>query len=378
MALALLAGCDSPTGPGGELRKPPETGDGWETATLASVGMDGQPLRELLRLIESTDNHMIHSLLIARDGKLVLERYWNGVELRPEDLTTGTKTFNRNQLHYVASVSKSITSALAGIALDRGLIESVDELLFHHFSEHQDLVNDEKGSITLRHLLSFSSGFEWNEHVFGFDDPRDSHYQMFSAEDPIRYLLGRPVTTAPGEAFHYNSGDTNLVGEIIRNASSAQSLMGFAEDLLFGPLDINSYEWMTIGTDSGFAFASGGISLRPRDMAKLGQLYLDGGVWAGRRVVSQGWVEESVEMAVPLIGDYTTLYGYGYNWWLGRFQFEGAPVDYFRAAGWGGQDIFVIPDLELVVVFTAGGYHEARPLSVNQMIQYHIFAAITG
>jgi CubicO group peptidase (beta-lactamase class C family) len=320
----------------------------------------------------------MHGLLIAKNGKLVLEEYWTGIELRPEDLTTRPKAFNRNELHYVASVSKSITSALAGIALDRGLLPSVDERLFDHFPEHQDLETAENGQISLRHMLSFSSGYDWNEFVYGFGDPRDSHYQMFNSQDPIRHLLSRPMVTVPGEAFHYNSGDTNLVGEIIRKASSAQSLMGFAEDFLFQPLEINSYEWLTIGPGSGLAFASGGISLRPRDMAKLGQLYLDGGVWDGRRIVSQEWVEESVEMAVPLLGDYSALYGYGYNWWLGRFRFDGAPVDYFRAAGWGGQDIFVIPDLELVVAFTAGGYHEARPISANSMIQDYIFPAIMG
>jgi CubicO group peptidase (beta-lactamase class C family) len=338
--------------------------------------MDAGPLKDLLHLIDQTDDHRIHSLLIARNGRLVLEEYWNGVDLRPEDLTTLRKDFNRDDLHYVASVSKSITSALAGIALDQGLVGSVDELLFDHFPEHQDLKTEENGSITLRHLLSFSSGFEWNEHVYGFDDPRDSHYQMFSSSDPIRHLLARPVVTTPGEVFHYNSGDTNLMGEVVKTAASSANLMDYAEENLFEPIGIDDYAWATIGTGSHLAFASGGISIRPRDMAKFGQLYLDGGMWNGLRVISESWVEESVEMAIPLVGDYTTLYGYGYNWWLGRYQFEGASVDYFRAAGWGGQDIFVVPELDLVVVFTAGGYYQVRPLSVNSMIQDYIFAAL--
>jgi CubicO group peptidase (beta-lactamase class C family) len=339
--------------------------------------MDAGPLRDLLALIDRTDGHLIHSLLIAREGKLVLERYWNGTDLNPEGLTSSPKDFDRNNLHYVASVSKSITSALAGIALDQGIISSVHDLLFDHFPEHQDLKTQENASITLRHLLSFSSGYEWNEFVYGFDDPRDSHYRMFASPDPIRHLLARPLLTTPGEIFHYNSGDTNLLGEVIRKAADSAILMDFAEDHLFGPLGIEEYAWTTIGSGSSLAFASGGISLRPRDMAKFGQLFLAGGIWNGERILSESWVEESVGTAVPLIGDYSTLYGYGYNWWLGSFQYHGNSVDYFRAAGWGGQDIFVIPDLGLVVTFTAGAYYESRPLSVNTLIQDHILAAIS-
>jgi CubicO group peptidase (beta-lactamase class C family) len=375
-AITVATACDSPTGPGDELRKPQQTGDGWETASLESVGMDSSPLRSLLDLVDSTDNHLIHSLLIVKDQKLVFERYWGGADLRPEDLVPVDKAFDRNTLHYVASVSKSITSALAGIAMDMGLLGSVDEKLFNHFPEQEDLRTEDNDQITLRHLLSFSSGYGWNEFVYGFDDPRDSHYQMFSSQDPIRHLLGRPVVTTPGEVFHYNSGDTNLAGEILRRASSSSTLMDFAEERLWGPLGIDDYAWTTIGSASQVAFASGGVSLRPRDMAKFGALYLNGGVWNGVRIISQAWVDDSVEMAVPLIGNYLTLYGYGYNWWLGRLQFKGSPMDYFRAAGWGGQDIYVIPSIEMVIVFTAGGYYESRPLSVNSMIEDFIFEAV--
>ncbi len=378
LTLLLPTACESPTGPNRSVRKPAEVGDGWQTASVGSVGMEAEPLTDLLRLIEGTEGHLIHSLLIAKDGKLVLEKYWNGFELRLADLTTEPKEFDRNQLHYVASVSKSVTSALAGIALDQSLLSDVNDFQFQHFPEHRDLETPDNRSITLRHLLSFSSGYEWNEFVYGFGDPRDSHYQMFNSPDPIRHLLARPVVTTPGEVFHYNSGDTNLVGEVVRRLAGAGTLMDFTESRLFGPLGIEEYEWTTIGPGSSLAFASGGISLKPRDMLKLGQLYLDGGLWNGERVVSREWVEESVQMAVPLVGDYSTLYGYGYNWWLGRFQFHGTPVDYFRAAGWGGQDVFVIPDLDLVVSFTAGGYYETRPLSPNAMIQDYVLAAIPG
>jgi CubicO group peptidase (beta-lactamase class C family) len=358
------------------MEAPEDIGDGWDTATPEAVGLDPVRLHALLKHIRRAHDHRIHSLLIVRQEKLILEEYWPGTDLVPATLAPVEREFGPETLHYVASVSKSITSALAGIALDQGLLASVDEEIFLFFPEHQDLRSSESEGIVVRNLLSFTSGYEWNEHVFGFDDPRDSHNQMFASPDPIRYLLGRESVAAPGAEFHYNSGDTNLLGEIIRRASGAATLVDFAQEHLFGPLSIMHHQWLRFRSAPQVTFASGGASLKPRDMAKLGALYLNRGIWKGNRILSQAWVEESTRMAVPLVGDYGTLYGYGFNWWLGRFQFRGASVDYFRAAGWGGQDIFVIPELDLVVVFTAGAYYESQPLGPARMIQDYILGAI--
>lgn len=376
LAVELLACNESPTGLINSLERPPETGDGWQTATPESVGMDSKPLRNLLDHIGATDDHQIHSLLMVRDGRLVLESYWPGIDLIPESLTPVERAFDRETLHYVASVSKSMTSILAGVALDQGLLQSVEGSVFSHFTDHLHLKTEANAPISLRHLLSFSSGFHWNEFVYGFDDPRDSHYMMFASTDPIAHLLGRPMDTTPGALWNYNSGDTNLLGEIVRRASSSSTLLDFAEANLFDPLGIASYQWTRFGAAPHVAFASGGASLRPRDMAKLGALYLNGGTWNGQRIVSEDWVRESTQMAVPLQGNHRTLYGYGYNWWLGRSPFQGGQVEYFRAMGWGGQDVFVFPELDLVLVFTGGGYYESRPLSVNDLIEDYIFPAI--
>ena len=242
----------------------------------------------------------------------------------------------------------------------------------------EDLRNEDNGDLTLKHLFSFCSGYYWNEHVHGFEDPRDSHYQMFRAEDPIRYLLGRSMVSTPGAEFVYNSGDTNLMGEVVRRASSAETLIDFVEEHLFGPLGIDAFEWIRFGLAPQVTFASGGASLRPRDMAKLGALYLNGGSWNGAKIVSSEWVDASTEMSIPLTGNYRTLYGYGFNWWLGRSQFRDGTVEYFRAIGWGGQNVYVFPELEMIIVFTAGGYYETKPLNANDLIEDYIFAAITG
>jgi len=338
--------------------------------------MQSKRLLDLRRLISNTDGHLIHGLLIVKDGKLVFEEYWPGIDMTGISLEPLYREFDRDTLHYAASVSKSFTSALVGIARDRGFIGGVDQPLFGFFPDYAALENEDNEPITLEHLLAFSSGLEWNEHQYGFDDPRDSHNQMFRAEDPVAFLLGRPLSQVPGQAFLYNSGDTNLVGEIVRRQSAASTLGDFAEDVLFAPLGIDSYQWARFPLADEMTFASGGGCFRPRDMAKLGALYLQGGVWRGTRIVSESWVAASTQLSTPLGGDYDGLYGYGYNWWLGRSSYKAGNAEYFRALGWGGQDVFVYPDLGLIVVFTAGRYWETGTLTWNDLLEDYILTAI--
>jgi CubicO group peptidase (beta-lactamase class C family) len=377
LLLLLAAGaCDSLTGPDDAIAIPLQEQDGWETASLESVGLDPDPFRALLTLIDRTQDHFIHGILVVRNDRLVFEEYWPGVDMEDIGLNPVQRPFGYNTLHYVASVSKSITSALVGIALDRGLLGSVDDPLFWYFPEYGELKTVENEAVTLRHLLSFSSGFDWNEHVYGFDDPRDSHFQMFATEDPVRMLLSRPMVRAPGAAFHYNSGDTNLLGEIVRRESGAETLVAFAHEVLFGPLQIESYTWGRFPLAPEVTFASGGAFLRPRDMAKLGALYLNGGVWNGQRVVPEAWVQASVIESMHFQGSYGSVTGYGFNWWLGRSAFRDTAVEYFRASGWGGQEVFAFPELALVVVFTAGGYHDDPALDVDDLIEDFILQAV--
>ena len=241
----LLWACGSPTesGPAAtpttRYEVPEQTSDGWRTASAESTGMALERLEALLARVDGTFNHRIHSLLIVRHGRLVLEEYWPGWDLAPGTRDPIHREFDRETLHYVASVSKSITSMLAGIAIEEGAIGSVDDALFSFFPDYAELTDAAKAGVTLRTMLAFSSGLYWNEFEFGFDHPQDSHNQMFGAEDPIRYLLGREMVGQPGAAFLYNSGDTNLVGEIVRRATSSETLMDFLDQRLFGPLGIN-------------------------------------------------------------------------------------------------------------------------------------------
>jgi CubicO group peptidase (beta-lactamase class C family) len=377
LALTLAAACDVSTDPRDSYVAPVQTNDGWRTAAVEAVGMSREPLDNMLSTIAATEDHMIHSILIVRDGRLVFEVYWDGMDMSYDgSLTLEEREFDRETLHYLASVSKSVTSALVGIAMDRGLIDGVEEPVFSFYPEYGDVKNGDNEGITLANLLAMCSGYDWNEFEYGFDDPRDSHFQLFSTSDPLRYLLGRDLVSTPGSEFLYNSGDTNLLGEVVRRVSESDYLTQFADRYLFAPLGINAFHWTRLALADEITFASGGLFLRPRDMAKFGQLYLNGGSWDGQQVISSSWVDASTEMSIPLIGNYRTLYGYGYQWWLGSSPYGERGVNYYRALGWGGQYIFVVPEFEIVIVFTAGGYWDDRPINFYTVIEDYIFDAI--
>ena len=376
LALSLLLyGVYTVNQGGYSYRVPEETDDGWETASLADLGMDEAPLIEMMSDLSNRNDDHIQSVVIIKDGKLVFEEYFSGEDI---DLTSGInfahKDFDRDTLHCQASATKSVTSILLGIAIDQGLVQGVEEKMLSFYPEHSDLNDTEKGEITLQHMLSMSSGIPWDES-YPYTDPRNNLNQQFYSEDPIRYLLEQALTAPPGTQFMYNSGTTNVLGDVVR-ISSGQTLVDFADQQLFTPLGITSFDWVGFPLAPHIAVASSTLYLRPRDMAKIGQLYLQGGVWNGDRIVSQEWVAESTGESIqvppsedPLPG---FVDGYGYQWWRGTFA-NGDTATYF-AAGWGGQFIFVLPELDMVIVFT-GGHFEGGYQGFYGLINDHILAA---
>ena len=348
---------------------PKQTGDGWQTASPDEVGVSKEKIDQAVALINDGTYQNVHSILIVKDGKLVFEEYfdgyvfdYNGDEYRGEFTEFGIDT-----THNLASVTKSVTSALVGIAIDQGLIEGVDERMFAFFPEYASLNDEEKDAITLYHLLTMTSGLEWNEADLSYGNTRNDLIQLFIVSDPKEYILAKPVVSEPGTEWYYNGGGTNLLGEVIREASGLR-MDDFAEENLFAPLDITNYEWDYINSDT--VHASGNLRLRPRDMAKFGYLFLNGGVWNGEQVISEEWVEESTkDHASPSWAD-----GYGYQWWLETYRSGATSIDSFYAAGWGGQRITVFPSLDMVVVFTGGNYVEGEP--VDEIISRHILPAV--
>ncbi len=358
---------------------PAQTDDGWQTASPSDKGMDTEPFVRLKRRLHDTEDHLIHSILVARDGALVFEVYFDGsdVNLFDENMLTSCtlcleeKHFTRDELHYTASVTKSVTSLLVGIAVDRGYISGTDAPMVSFFPDYDYLRTPAKDSITIHHMLSMTTGLPFDETTYPIADPRNDAFQLFISEDPVAFVLRKDVVDPPGSTYRYSSGTTVLLGEIIRR-STGQSVSAFAEEHLFRPLGITSYRWAGCLRAPETTSASGGLYLRPRDMAKIGQLMLQDGVWNGRRVLSSDWVRRSVKMAVPLF-DRGGPYGYGYQWKLGR---SGGFASFY-AAGWGGQYIVVLPELNIVFVQTGGWYAgERSPISYDTIIEQYVLPAI--
>lgn len=354
-----------------EYQPPVETGDGWQTASLRDVGLDERLLSRAIDRIRRDEYQNVHSLLIVVDGKLVLEEYFAGYRfLYDREQYKGQRVaYDRDTIHNLASVTKAVTSALVGIAIDRGDIESVNAGVYAFFPEYAHLGSGVKDRITLQHLLTMSSGLEWNEGQYSYGDPRNDLIRLFSIRDPVAYMLSRPVRYAPGTTYYYSGADVNLLGEIIKRATG-QRMDAFAAETLFAPLGITRYEWDFINRD--VVHASGNLQLRPRDVAKFGYLYWSGGVWQGQQVIPEAWVTESKRAHVP-IPDSRNRDTYGYQWRQTTYRVDSTPVQAFGKGGWGGQQVTVLPDLDMVVVFTGGNY--ASPNPVREITERYIVPA---
>jgi CubicO group peptidase (beta-lactamase class C family) len=325
--------------------------DGW---AVVSVNDDklvdrGALCRMADRLVASSVN--VHAVLVARGGKLVFERYFKG-----SDEINGRRVesvaFDADTLHNIKSATKGIASLALGIAIDRGLIRSVNEPIFSFFPELSDLRSPEKERIQLVHALTMTMGLKWVEAIPSNEDDNDE-VRMHMASDPCRYVLGLPATTPPGQEYFYNTGALTLVSAIVRKATG-RTLDEFARETLFQPLGITSVEWVRVKGDSD---AGGGLRLRPRDMAKIGQLVLAGGRWNDSQIVSKAWIETSTAPKIEATGGQF----YGYLWFLGRSLPNGREVHWAGALGRGGQSIRIVPELDLVVVVTAGYYQDYSP-----------------
>jgi len=336
--------------------------DGWPVAAVNDDKLiDRAALCRMADRLAASGDANMHAVLVARGGKLVFERYFKGSDeihgSRVENIT-----FDADTLHNVKSVSKSVASLAVGIAIDRGLIRSINEPIFSFFPELSDLRSPEKDRIQLLHALTMSMGLGWVEAIPSNEGNNDEQ-RMHTASDPCRYVLGLPVTTPPGQEFFYNTGALTLVSAIIRKATG-RPLDEFAREALFEPLGITRVEWIRVKGDTD---AGGGLRLRPRDMAKIGQLVLAGGRWNDRQIVSKAWIETSTASKLKA----TDTQSYGYLWWLGRSRLNGREVHWVGALGRGGQYIRIVPELDLVVVVTAGYYQDYSKQAFQA--QYGVF-----
>jgi CubicO group peptidase (beta-lactamase class C family) len=307
----------------------------WRSSTPEDQGIDSEKLRRMLEYIKE-NNIDIHSILIIRHGYLVLESY-----LAP---------YNRDTIHNLKSVSKSFLSALVGISLRDKLLSSLDQKVADFFPEYFASIDDpRKKEITLRHLLTMTAGFNWEENT-------PIANGLWNSQNWVKYAIEMPMKDNPGEKFTYSTALTHLMSAILTKTSgmSTEELAGKA---LFDPLGIKVKLWRR--DPQGICFGGSELFLTPRDMAKFGYLYLKQGIWNGKSIVPPDWIGESVKPQVKT-GGWSVFPDYGYWWWL-------QPGSY-SAEGWGGQRIIVAPDQDLVVVFTSADFDQYNHLYENFII----------
>jgi CubicO group peptidase (beta-lactamase class C family) len=337
----------------------------WQPVAPADAGISPDIEARLDKLIASKRAWGLHGVVVVRGRRIVLERYFEG-----EDNNWGTRTgnvqFGPDTLHNLYSVTKSIVALTYGIALAEGKVPPTDAPLYAQFPEYADLAlsDERRKQQTIAHALSMSLGTQWNEIGLAYDSPANDEINMEMAKDRYRFVLERPVIGPPGKRWEYSGGATALLGRLIAKGTG-RSLPDYARAALFDPLGLGQTEWITsketwvarqTGHGDGEAIAASGLRMTPRDLARIGQLVLDQGKADGRQVVPETWLAECFAPRVSV----NELQRYGYQWYLGDMDF--AVNGKVRVEHWvggvgnGGQRIWVFPDLELVIVVTAGNY----------------------
>jgi CubicO group peptidase (beta-lactamase class C family) len=322
----------------------------------------------------------VHAVLIERDGKLVYEQYFDG-EDRSWGAQLGRVRFGRASLHDLRSITKSVTSTLIGIAIDRGEIPSVDVPLYELLPRYAHLLTGEKRTIRLRHVLSMSAGLEWNEWSVPYDDPQNDEARLYGSSDPIAFALSRMLIADPGRSHNYSGGLTQVLAAVLEQATG-RDIVDYAREVLFRPLFVYDMVWRT--EDGSTPVAAYGLRMRARDLAKLGSVFLNRGIWAGRRIVSETWVKEALRshLSVDQLAyrpSITTHVGYGYQWWHLRYLVPGGIVEAPSAVGLGNQRIILIPELQLSVTMFAGEYDSEDPTVPwlpDQLMVDHVFPAV--
>jgi CubicO group peptidase (beta-lactamase class C family) len=343
--------------------------DHWPVAAPEHVGLSSATLCSMTPWIAGLNDTNVHAVLVIRHGTLIFEHYFPGIDDemgRP----LGKIAFGPDTLHDERSVTKSVTALVVGIAINKGWIKSLDTPAMSLLPQYADLRTPAKDRITLRHLVTMTAGLMWNEEL-PYDDPANSEKRMDYAPDPFRYTLQQAVEAPPGTLWNYSEGVTEVVGAIL-NKVTGKPFPELVGTLLLEPLDIHKVEWAPYGR--GNLSAAAGLRLRPRDLAKIGQLVLQHGTWNGKQIVPKSWIRAATSPQFTGPGGYL----YGYYFWLGRSVVNGRAVEWSAAYGLGGQRIFIVPAFDLVVVTNAGYYTQGNlqasiPLAI---LNRYVLAAI--
>jgi len=350
---------------------------GWSMTTPQEVGLDASVLDSFDADIGAGKYGYVDSMLVIRHGKVAYERGYAhdyGRIYAEESRTPGPLVVNdpsgpynyfnswwhpfyRNtDLHTMQSVTKSVVSAVIGVAIGRNEFPSLNTPVLSFFEPGAVAnVDDRKRRMTISDLLTMSTGLDWNEDL-PYTDADNTFAVMTLSQDWVQFTIDRPMAHEPGEIFKYNSGATLVLGQLFRQATGVD-LEEYAVEHLFGPLGIDNYFWKR--TPTGLVDTQEGLYIAPRDIAKIAYLFLQRGKWEDQQVLPEDWVKASIESSVSVSDDKSIEYGY--KWWLYHYEYQGDDRVAFAGSGFGGQYPIVLPELDLVLVFTGWNILSDRP-----------------
>lgn len=357
----------------------------WVITTPLAAGLNESHLCQFFNTINK-DKINLHSVLIERHGQLLTELYRTGPDqpinkwMGAMNPFSGDTQFGVDSLHDMRSISKSIVSLLIGIALQQGRIASLDQSVLSFYPEWTELQKADRQQISVRHLLNMNSGLDWCEPSFT-KNPVSSIWNdeanLLWRYSPSHYVLSRPLVMVPGTTFHYNGGGTTVLADILVRTSGL-SLSELVKRDLFEPLGIKNWQWATDFREREIPFA--GLRLRPRDLLKIGRLLLNHGRWHDQQIVSVALLEEMLQPVMH--SDFYSPpeakedWQYGYQWWFGKLPFHGRQLDWVGAIGNGGQQLVIVPDLDMSVTLTAGDYGTARILHFENQLLTQILSTV--
>lgn len=360
--------------------------NGWSRSAPEDEGVDGAALTALDAQLAAGAYGNVDALVVTRHGRVIADfRYEHdyveissGYEQEPHQYNYYNPDYHPfregSDVHTIQSITKSVTSALIGIAIYRGEIEGTDVAALSYLSDREIPDPDGvKATITLEDVLTMRPGFEWDEFTLPYTDMGNDAAQLEASEDWVQFVLDKPMAAVPGETFVYNSGNSMIMAAILE-ATTGLNVGEYAEQYLFGPLGITDYYWKAI--PDGLQDTEGGLYLKPEDLAKIGYLFMRDGVWDGVRLLPEGWVERSarpwVSFATPDNPD--SERGYGFQWWIMNDGSGDAPKQY-GGSGYGGQSLIIVPELDLVAVVNSWNIYE-ESYSAQSVIIDHVIPAV--
>lgn len=341
----------------------------WACGPAAWLALPARAALDVDSIERAAHEADLHSVLVWQSGQMVLERYRRSKDKPVGDLFERTVDFGPDVLHDLRSISKSVVALLVGQAVGRGEIH-IDTPVLDFYPALADLRRDGRDRITLAHLLHMASGLAWSETASTYGSNANDETRLWWDGSPARYILDRPLVATPGTTWNYNGGHTALLAEVLEQRSG-RKLVDLARSELFEPLAITTWEWRSGRHGKPLAYA--GLRLTPRDLLRLGQLMLAKGTWQGRAVVPANWVAATLQPVVT-IGNGPLRYGY--QWWSGQAERDGRRLAWTAGFGNGGQRLYVVPELELAVVLTAGAYNSVQISRVENALVQQIIASV--